>query len=274
MDLSIIIVNYKTPELVKACVASIKKYPPKVLYEIIVIDNSIDNVGFAKGNNRGIKKAKGEYILLLNSDTLVKKGSLDKLLEFARSKNDAGVVGARPVNIDGSLQESVSHFTTIWSATKEYWLGEKGNFGLYLPKTEVPVEVDSVVGAAFLITPEALKKVGMLNEKYFMYFEDLDYCRKVKNAGLKVYYLPDSEVIHYLGASGHKIAESSQQWKRLIPASKIYHGTLVHYLINFILWTGQKFGKIIPPFLLTLLIIPSFFNLLRTGFFPMQDDLQ
>ncbi|MEK7470407.1 MAG: glycosyltransferase, partial [Patescibacteria group bacterium] len=274
MDLSIIIVNYKTSELVKACVTSIKKYPPKTSYEIIVRDNSVDNVGFAKGVNLGIKKAKGGYILLLNSDTLVKKGSLDKLLEFAKSRSDAGVIGARLLNKDGSLQESASHSPTIWSAMREYWFGEKGNFGLYAPKSGMPTEVDSVVGAAFLITPQALKKVGGLNDKYFMYFEDLDYCRKVKRAGLKVYYLPEAEVIHYLGASGKNIAVSDNQWRRLIPASKIYHGTVVHNLINFILWTGQKFGKIIPALLLTLLTVPAFFNLLRPGFFPMQDDLQ
>ena len=274
MDLSIIIVNYKTSELVKACVTSIKKYPPKTSYEIIVRDNSVDNVGFAKGVNLGIKKAKGGYILLLNSDTLVKKGSLDKLLEFAKSRSDAGVIGARLLNKDGSLQESASHSPTIWSAMREYWFGEKGNFGLYAPKSGMPTEVDSVVGAAFLITPQALKKVGGLNGKYFMYFEDLDYCRKVKRAGLKVYYLPEVEVIHYLGASGKNIAVSDNQWRRLIPASKIYHGTVVHNLINFILWTGQKFGKIIPALLLTLLTVPAFFNLLRPGFFPMQDDLQ
>ncbi len=279
-DLSIIILNYKTPELVKACIASIKKYPPKVSYELIVVDNTNDNVGFAKGNNKGIKNAKGEYILLLNSDTLVKKDALDKLLDFAKSKNDAGVVGAKLLNSDGSVQESVSHFPSIWSAVKEYWFGEKGSFGQYAPQSDVPMEVESVVGAAFLITPQALKKVGQLNEKYFMYFEDLDYCRSIKKSGLKVYYVPDAKITHYLGASGKDVAKSNNQWRRLIPSSKIYHGEIVHLLINFILWSGQKiwsgqkFGKLIPIFILIILIFPAFSKLLQPGFFPMQDDLQ
>ncbi len=274
MDLSIIIVNYKTPELVDACVASIKKYPPKFSYEVIVIDNSNDNVGFAKGNNKGIKKAKGEYVLLLNSDTSVKKGSLDKLLEFAKSKKDAGVVGARLLNSDGSIQDSVFHFPTLGNALREFWFGEKNVFGQYAPKTNEPTIVDSVVGAAFLITPEALKKVGGLNEKYFMYFEDLDYCRKVKKVGLKVYYLPAAEIVHYLGKSGEGLVEKTDQWKRLVPSSKIYHGTFVHHLINFVLWTGQKMGRLIPILALLVLLFPTYSKLLQPGFFPMQDDLQ
>jgi len=274
MDLSIIIVNYKTPELVKNCIASIKKYPLKHSYEIIVIDNSVDNVGFAKGNNKGIKKAKGEYILLLNSDTIVKKGSIDKLVDFAKSNQDAGVIGARLLNKDGSVQKSVSNFPNIWSAIREFWFGEKGSYQYYVPQTNEPIAVDSLVGAAFLITPKALEKVGMLSEKYFMYFEDIDYCRAVKKSGLKVYYLPDAEIIHLLGASGKQIAESKDQWRRLIPSSKIYHGTFMHTLINFVLWSGQKLGILIPIFFIVILIFPTYSKLIQPGFFPMQDDLQ
>src|SRR3972149_3945798 len=81
------------------------------------------------------------------------------------------------------------------------------------------------------LTQAALKMVGLLDERYFMYFEDLDFCKRVWKAGLKVYYLPSAEVIHYHGASGRDIADSANQWRRLIPSSKIYHGVLKHYLI-------------------------------------------
>jgi len=101
-------------------------------------------------------------------------------------------------------------------------------------------EVEAAAMTAFLITPQGLKQAGLLNEKYFMYFEDLDYCRELKKAGLKVYYLPRAEVIHHHGASGKKIARFEDQWRRLIPSSKIYHGLVKHYLFNFILWSGQK----------------------------------
>ena len=272
MELSIIIVNYKTPELVKACIASIKKYPPSVPYEIIVIDNSVDNVGFAKGNNIGIKKAKSKYILLLNSDTKVKKESIEKLIDFAKNHPDAGVVTPKLLNGDGSLQGSVFRFPSIFRAIRQYWFGEKGILDKYSPDSLSVVEAVSM--AAFLITPIALEKLSGLNEKYFMYFEDLDYCRKVKKHGLNVYYLPESEVIHYHGKSGEKLSDDDNQWKRLIPSSKIYHGSFIHYLIFAITWSGQKFGKLIPFAIVAFLTIPAFFNLLRPGFFPMQDDLQ
>ena len=294
MDLSIVIVNFNTKKLTSECIESIKKSDTAASYEIIVVDNGStdgsievldkfkdikfiknkENLGYSNANNVGIKNASGKYVLLLNSDTIVRKGSLDKLLNFARSKKDAGVVGARLLNDNGTIQKSVSNFPTVWRAIKEYWLGEKGSSGLFAPKANSPIKVDSVVGAAFLITPEALKKVGLLNEKYFMYFEDLDYCRKVKKAGLAVYYLPGAEITHHLGASGTKIIESDNQWRRLIPSSKIYHGKFIHNLINFVLWTGQKFKGLIPIFILTVLIFPTFSKLLQPGFFPMQDDLQ
>ncbi len=245
VDLSIIIVNFNTDDLVRDCIASIKKSVKKVKYEIIVIDNSIDNKGFAKANNIGIKKAKGKYILLLNSDTLLKNGAIDVLYNFARSReSDCGVVGPKLLNKDGSTQDSVFHFPTIYAAIRQYWLKQKNNFGLYVPKTDVPIVVDAIVGAAFLITPKALKEVGGLDERYFFYFEDVDYCRKVKKARLKVYYLPDAEVIHLKGASGKNLATENNQWRRLIPSSKIYHGIVGYYILFIVIWSGQKMRKL------------------------------
>ena len=294
MDLSIIVVNFNTKDLVRGCIDSIRNSKTSAKYEIIVVDNGStdgsvnilenirdikifrnkENLGFSKASNIGIKNASGKYVLLLNSDTVVKKGSLDRLLDFAKSRRDVGVVGARLLSESGVVQESASNSPTVWGAIREYWFGEKGRFGLFAPKSNTPVEVDSVVGAAFLITPEALKKVGFLNEKYFMYFEDLDYCRRVKRAGLKVYYLPESEIIHYLGASGSKVAESKNQWRRLVHSSKKYYGVPLHYLINFVLWTGEKLGNLIPILILIVLIFPTYSKLLQSGFFSMQDDLQ
>lgn len=225
MELSIIIVNYKTPKLTKKCVESIKKFPPKFSYEVIVIDNSTDNVGFAMGNNKGIRKAKGKYILLLNSDTEVKKNSLDKLIRFAKKRSDAGAVAPRLLNEDGSVQPSCFNFPTIISSSEKY-----------APQnTQV---VDIAVMAAFLITPKCLKKVGLLDEKYFMYFEDFDYCRRIKKFGLKVYYLVDSEVTHIHGASGGVN-------KSLIESAKKYYGVVGYYTQTFILWLAQKCQKLL-----------------------------
>lgn len=270
MDISIIIVNYKTKKLVVDCFESIKKEGSRISWEVIVVDNGSndgsrevfekiknehknfhiilnkENLGYGKANNQGIKIAKGKYILLLNSDTLVNKGSLGKMIDFAKKNPDAGVVGSKLYNLDGSIQPSCFNFPTIKNAVLEYWLGKRGLFGKYLPEGKKAVTVDAVVGAAFLITPEARKRAGLLDERYWAYFEDIDYCRQVWKKGLKVYYLPSSEIIHYHGVSFKKLTpDDLNRWRKLIPSSKIYHGVLKHYIINFIILTGQKWQKLI-----------------------------
>ncbi len=267
--LSIIIVGYNNKDLITDCIKSIWKDTSLKDKEIIAVDNGStdgsqeaikklqksipnlylienkENLGFAKANNQGIKKARGEYILLLNSDIIVKKGSLGKLLAFTKKKKDAGVVGPKLLNIDGSLQPSCFRFPTISNAIREYWLGEKGLFEKYAPKGKKASTVDAVVGAAFLMTPAALEKVGALDEKYFAYFEDIDYCRNVWRKGLKVYYYPGAEIIHYHGATFKKMAKKEDQWRKLIPSSKTYHGVLKHYILFIIMWLGQKWQRLL-----------------------------
>jgi len=262
IKLSIVILNFNTKRLTINCVNSIYKSKPRVGFEVVVVDNgSTDgtvealrklkfknfriienkkNLGFSKGNNAGIRKATGKYILLLNSDTIVKEHSIDRLYEFAAETTGAGVVGARLLNKDGSVQKSVFRFPTVWRAVKEYWFGIKNAYTNYAPKTKKPTKVEAVVGAAFLITPQALKKVGLLDESYFMYFEDLDYCRRVKNSDLNVYYLPEAEIVHLHGQSGRKLITKDNQWRRLVEGSKRFNGYAKHYLLHLILWFGQK----------------------------------
>ena len=267
LELSIVIVNFNTKKLTQQCLESIYASDIKINFEIIVVDNNStdgsveylksqkaklknfivifnsENAGFSKDNNIGIKKARGKYVFLLNSDTKVKRGVFDKLLSFAQETEDAGVVSPKLLNSDGTIQESVFYFPTLSRTIKQYWLGKKNLLDKYAPKTDKPIAVDVVVAAAFLITPQALKKVGLLNEKYFMYFEDLDYCRRVNAAGLKVYYYPQAEIVHYHGASGKKFADDANQWKRLIPSAKIYYGTIGYYLRWFVMRTGQFLGR-------------------------------
>ena len=268
MKVSVIIVNYNTKDLTKACIESVMNEGSKLDFEVIVVDNNSkdgsvkelkklwrkyknlklienkENSGFSKANNQGAREASGKYILLLNSDTVVKRFSFKKLIAFAEKKEDAGVVGARLLNPDGSLQASCFYFPTIKNAIREYWLGQEGLFEKYAPKGNKPVEVEALVGAAFLITPKALQKVGLLDERYFMYFEDVDYCRRVWEKGLKVYYLPEVRVLHYHGESGKKLADAANQWRRLIPSSKIYHGVFYHTLLNLVLKLGQKWKSL------------------------------
>lgn len=251
MDVSIVIVNFNTEKLVYDCIASVKKNTKKVKYEIIVVDNASDkpikkidgarfvynkeNLGFAKANNQGIKQSLGKYILLLNSDTVVKNGAIDKLVSFAKEKEDAGVIVPRLLNTDGSIQASCFRFPTISRAFFQYFLGKKGYLDKYIPNTDT---VEVAVMAAFLITPKALEKVGKLNEKYFMYFEDFDYCRKIKETGLKIYYLKNTEVVHIHGASGGKN-------KYLVESAKKYYGIVGYYIYTLVLWLGQKWERMI-----------------------------
>lgn len=267
MKLSVIIVNYNTRDLTVACLKSIERYPYRGEFEVIVVDNastdgSVEkirgtkfeisnliiienkkNVGFARGNNVGIRKAKGEYVLLLNSDAEVTKNALNELVGFAEERKDAGVVAPRLLNKDGTVQGSVFRLPTLWRAIRQYVFKEKEVLEKYAPKAKKPLEVESVVGAAFLITPKARRKVGLLDERYFMYFEDLDYCRKVRNVGLKVYYLPRAKVVHLHGASGKA---NPRQLERLIAASKVYHGTVRYYLLTAIIRLGRKAALFAP----------------------------
>ncbi len=267
IELSIIIVSYNTKKLTLAAVNSALSVDKSVSKEVIVIDNdskdgSVDalkklkklgkiklilnnkNTGFSFANNQGIDISTGKHVLLLNSDTVVTPGALKNLVDFAEENPDAGVVGSRLLNADGSLQPSCVRFPTIKNAILEYWFNKKGLFDKYAPKGKSVVTVDALVGASFLMTQKALKDVGKLNEKFYFYFEDIDYCRSVYKAGLKVYYLPTSVIYHYHGASGKNLADASNQWRRLIPSSKVYHGLLKHYLLTAVLWTGQKWQRL------------------------------
>jgi GT2 family glycosyltransferase len=269
IDVSVVIVSYNTKDLTLDCIKSLNSDNSSINKEIIVIDNGstdgtldairnsklqfIDskieifenknNLGFAKAINQGIKIAKVKYIFILNSDTKIVRGTIRKLLEFAKKKLDAGVIAPKLLNPNGSVQGSVFRFPTISRAFRQYILGKEGILDKYAPLTDKPAHIEVATMAAFLITPLCLKKVGLLDERYFMYFEDFDYCRRVKENGLKIYYLPGAEVVHCHGESGKDLVDEPNQWRRLIPSSKIYHGTIGHYLINLIIWLGQKKKK-------------------------------
>jgi len=266
MNLSIIIVNYNTRNLLQDCLKSIYTlYSKPYTLVVIVVDNSSTdgslqsinslkwpnlrviankkNEGFARAVNQGLKQAGGEYLLLLNSDIFVKKNALDKLIAFVKDQPQAGVIGGRLLNPDGSLQGSCFYLPTFLRITKEFWFNGPSTLNKYVPLGDKPVEVEAVSGAVFLIPKKVLSKVGFFNERYFMYFEDLDYCRRVRQAGFKVYYLPGAEFIHEHGASGRSIPQQTHHW--LVESSKIYHGAIKYYLITFIIWLGQKCQKIL-----------------------------
>ena len=245
IDLTISIVSYDTEDLLKACLNSIYQNTEEINYEVIVVDNnstdgSVDmikeefpqvklirnkeNLGFAKANNQAIKKSKGRYILLLNSDTVVIPDAIRKMINFMDTHPEAGVVGCTKLNPDLSIQPSATVLPNIWivlfrffrlkqllpSPEQRRFVGKF--FGPILGKTmssylgwysdnkiKEARSVDFVTGACFLIRRETVGDVGLLDENFFMYLEDADWCLRIKWKGWQIYTHPDARIIHYGG---------------------------------------------------------------------------
>lgn len=186
-------------------VARVEKKFPKV----IIIKNS-QNLGFAKANNQGIAKAKGQYILLLNSDTEVKENSLINLLSTIRKDKNIGVAGGKLLNGDGSVQYSVGYFPSLFkvfcwmffwddlpwvsSLIKPYHVEDKS----FYSKER---EVDWVSGACMMLRREIVEKIGGFDEKIFMYGEEVEWCYRIKKQGYKVIYTSEAKIVHLKGAS-------------------------------------------------------------------------
>ena len=233
-DVSIVIVNWNTAELLHNCIWSIYKNTSSINFEVIVIDNgsidnsiemvrlrfadvkiitNIENKGFAAGNNQGVAAAKGRYVLLLNSDTIVLPGSIEKTVVFADSNRQAAVVGCRVLNADKTTQRSCFMFPSILnmflSSTYLYKLFPRNR--LFAREAmgwwdwgDIR-EVDAVTGCFMLVRAEAIERVGLLDERFFMYAEEADWCYRFKQAGWKVMFTPDCEIIHLGGQSSRKI---------------------------------------------------------------------
>ncbi len=238
VELSIVILNYNTRDLLNDCLGSLfESYKSEILsnrYEVIVIDNGSNdesaemvkkdfpgvklianrqNYGFAKGNNIGMKETKGKYILLLNSDTFVEKNTLPVIVKFMEENPAAGVATCRVELSNGALDPACHRgFPTPWAAIT-YFLGLEKLF----PKSKLFAqyhqtykdlktahEIDSPTGAFYLVRCEVIRKVGLLDEDYFMYAEDLDWSYRIKKAGWKILYVPDVKITHFKKQSGRQ----------------------------------------------------------------------
>jgi GT2 family glycosyltransferase len=162
------------------------------------------NVGFAVANNQALRLSKGDYLLLLNPDTRVKEGSIEGLVSFMESSSEAGVAGAQLLNDDGSKQNSIANFpslaTELLNKSLLRWLFPKQFPGKERDYSN-PVEVDSVIGACMMVRRKALDQVGLLDEDYFLFLEETDWCYRMKRAGWKIYHVPQAEVYHFQGKS-------------------------------------------------------------------------
>lgn len=230
LDLTVCIVNWNTRNDLRRALESIYGCAAEAQLEVIVVDNASSddspqmvrrdfpearlivnrgNRGFAGGNNEALRRARGRYCLLLNSDTVVHPGAFAELVGFMDTHPDAAAVGPRVLNPDGTVQYSCRRFPRFATA-----LFRKVPLGRLIPdnrwnrdylmsdwKHDEPREVDWVSGAALCMSGAALAQVGLLDEGYFMYCEDVDWCYRARQAGWKIYYLPQAVVTHAIGRS-------------------------------------------------------------------------
>ncbi|HKF21520.1 MAG TPA: glycosyltransferase family 2 protein [Candidatus Angelobacter sp.] len=182
-----------------------------------------ENLGFARGSNQGIREARGKYILMLNSDTVTHQGAVRAMTEFLESNADAGAVTCKLLNEDGSIQATISDrpgpvlllfrlLSMSQLVTRDRHRRFLGSFGFVLGRTIrgylapycagiEPFEVENASGACLMVRHAVLDSLGLLDERFFMYFEDMDLCRRIRGAGWKLYYLPQVEITHLVGKS-------------------------------------------------------------------------
>jgi N-acetylglucosaminyl-diphospho-decaprenol L-rhamnosyltransferase len=233
VDLSVVIVSWNVRDLLLRCLLSIQRPRPEFGLQTIVVDNgsvdgsvgmvraefpdvcliaNTDNLGFPAANNQGIAVAEGRYIFLLNPDTEVVGGALATLVAYADAHPDVGVVGPQLLNPDGSVQSSRRRFPTLATAFFEStWLQPLASrrllaryYVLDQPDDAVQ-DVDWVDGAALMARREAIEQVGLLDEGFFMYSEELDWCRRFREAGWRVVYLPTARIVHHRGKSSEQV---------------------------------------------------------------------
>jgi len=225
MDLSVIIVNWNTEELLRGCLRSVYRTIEGLDFEVIVVDNAssdgsvamlkvefpqvrrienYENRGFAAANNQAFRVMTGRYALLLNSDAELTAGAVRELFSFMEEHPEAVMAGGQLLNADGSRQNSIARFPTIPSLLlnmplletlfPDRYPGKRRNYSH-------PIEVDSCIGACLIVRKSAIDGVGGLDERYFFFFEETDWARTMKRAGGKIYHVPAARIYHLQGQS-------------------------------------------------------------------------
>lgn len=267
IDLTIVIVSYNAAADLERCLRSLLASPPKASHEIIVVDNASSdgspdlagrmpgvrvvrlaaNVGFAAANNVGIRATTGAYLLLLNSDTVVPPGAIDALLEHLRADASAGVVGPRLVDGDGRAELSFGSMLTPITEWRRARLlralarGEPGAVRTVETVTRRPQSPDWVTGACLLVRRADAEAVGLLDERYFMYTEDVDFCAAIRRLGRRVVFVPDVEVVHLRGRSGVSAPDATRRAYEQSHRAfyRKHHPWLAPALALFRAWRGR-----------------------------------
>lgn len=234
--LSIVIVNWNTRQMLTGCLDSLEQgIAPldRSSVETFVVDNAsadgsatmvrqhfpwaqvienAQNIGFAAGNNQAIAQAGGRYVLLLNSDTVVHPGALTELLAFMDADSTAGACGARLLNSDGTLQPSCQPMLTpereFWCLTFLERVWSRATYPMHTWDNFTPRRVDVIKGACLLLRRSAIDEVGLLDDGYFMYTEEVDLCYRLARAGWTLWYVPVAVVTHFGEASSRQMAET------------------------------------------------------------------
>jgi len=285
IDLSICIVSYNTKDLLKQCIGSIYREMKSTSFEIFVVDNaSIDgtvdmvkdsfpnvliignekNLGFATANNQAIKKSRGRYILLLNPDTVILDAALDKLVGFMELHPEVGAVGPQLIYPDGTFQFSYDDgislkgffrmlITNNFLSILSFFSPIKNLRNRRIQHSLKIKEVGRVRGCCLLVRQSCLTKVGLMDEHFFMYCEEVDWEFRIKNAGWKICFFPFARVIHYWGASTKQNKEQFNfiQFQSNYKYFRKHYGNVGVFVfrcmlfVNFVIKTLYLFKKII-----------------------------
>jgi GT2 family glycosyltransferase len=246
IDISVCIVTYQARDYLKDCLKSLEENTHDHKYEMIVVDNGSHdgtrelirssfpearliensvNAGFTQPMNQALKLSNGRYVLQLNPDTVILPGALDKLVAFMSSQSEVGICGPKVLNRDGSLQKSCRRGESRPLAVLSYFLGlsnifpDKKVFGeyqmSYMDENDTH-PVAGVAGSCMMIRREVIDRIGFLDERFYAYQEDADYCFRARQAGWKVYYYPEAQIIHYGGKGGSRVHpyRSIIEWHR------------------------------------------------------------
>lgn len=263
IELSIVIVSWNTKQITEDCLRSVYEQTRGVEFETIVVDNASDdfsadmveekfpqvklirsdkNVGFAAGNNLGFKKAVGKFVLLLNSDTLVLDNALEKTIAYARKRPKHGVISCKVLNEDHSLQANCSMLPSNLNFALQV-------FGLYKVFPRHPFfgradmtwwdysderDVEVLKGCFMLVRKDALEQIGDMDEEFFMYCEEVDWCKRFAHSGWRLGFYPEAQIIHLGGSSAAKLGSDRA---RIKDTSTIYY--MRKHWSSFAQFTGK-----------------------------------
>ncbi|MBN1755808.1 glycosyltransferase family 2 protein [bacterium] len=263
--LSIIIVNYNTRNLLRDCLLSIRQNVHPGEHEVIVVDNNSrdgslmmlksdfqevilisndENLGFGKACNQGIIRSGGKYLLLLNSDTRILPGALEKMLNFLENHPGVGISGGKMLFPNGSIIPSVKPFPTysnLLRTTRSSLFNHIIGYNALLPERRPPEttsEVEAIAGGYLFIRREALLHTGLMDERFFMYMEDVDLALRMRKSGWKTVFYPSSEVTHILEGTSSKYKSRSYFYHHMSLFKYFNKHFKNRFFLNYLLFAG------------------------------------